>query len=177
MSRLPLLLPACLLLLAAAAAQAEPAPADPPGISADALKNRSGLPVPRFGSVRSGRVFVRAGPGKQYPVTVVLVRPGLPVEIVHEWNVWRKVRLVDGSTGWVDRAMLSTERTIQIRGGTRTLYARPDRTAPPVWRAQAGVTARITLCEGDWCRVEAEGRAGYLPREEGYGTYPGESIG
>lgn len=170
-------LSALLMILLAAGAPARAADSAPSGISADALKYRSGLPVPRFGSLRSGRAYLRVGPGKEYPVSWVLTRPGLPVEILHEWNVWRKVRLVDGTVGWVDRAMLSTDRTLQVRGGTRTLYARPDRTSPPVWRAEAGVIARITMCDGQWCRVEAEGRAGYLPRAEGYGTYPGESIG
>lgn len=166
--------------MAAAAASAQTPPAPPentPTISKDALKNRSGLPVPRFGSVRSGRAFVRAGPGKEYPVQWVLVRSGLPVEILYEWNIWRKIRTSDGSEGWVDRAMLSTERTLQIVGETRTLYARPDLSAPPVWRAEPGVTARITMCERRWCRIEAEGRSGYLLREQAFGTYPDEPVG
>lgn len=150
--------------------------ADPP-ISKDALKNRSGLPVPRFGSLRSNRAFMRVGPGKEYPVAWVFVRSGVPVEIVSEWNVWRKIRDADGTEGWMDRAMLSTDRTIQIIRETRTLYARPDLSSPPVWRAEPGVTARITMCEGRWCRVESGGRSGYLLREHGFGTYPDEPIG
>lgn len=168
---------ACLLLVPAPVlAQAAPPPAAEP-TNPDALKNRSGLAVPRYGSLRSGKAYLRAGPGKEYPVTWVFVRPGVPVEITYEWNVWRRIRDADGVEGWMDRAMLSTERTVQFRGSTRNLHARPDVSSPIVLRAEPGVTARITMCEGRWCRVEAEGRAGYMLREQGYGTYADERIG
>lgn len=158
--------------LAAAAQTAESLPTNP-----DALKNRSGLAVPRFASLRAGKAFLRAGPGKEYPVTWVFTRPGVPVEVTYEWNVWRRVRDAEGVEGWMDRAMLSTERTIQVIGSTRNLHARPDLSSPIVLRAEPGVAARITMCEGRWCRVEAGGRAGYMLREQGFGTYPDESVG
>ena len=176
------LLPVLLLLSAPLAAQPAPAPATTTATqegptSQDALKNRSGLPVPRFGSLRAGRAYMRAGPGKQYPVTWEFVRPGTPLEIVSEWNVWRKVRDADGTEGWMDRAMLSTDRTIQITRQTRDLRARPDLASPIVLRAEPGVVMRVTMCADRWCRVEGQGRSGYLLREHGFGVYPNEPIG
>lgn len=150
----------------------QPSPTNP-----DALKNRSGLPVPRFASLRSGKAYMRAGPGKKYPVQWVFVRPGVPLEVVYEWNVWRKVRDADGTEGWMDRAMLSTDRTLQVVRQTRTLHARPDVSSPVVMRAEPGVTFRITMCAERWCRVEAEGRSGYILREQTFGSYPDELIG
>jgi SH3-like domain-containing protein len=164
-------------------AQASAAPrasgADAPGAgpsSADALKNRSGLPVPRFASLRAERAYMRAGPGKEYPVVWVFVRPGVPLEVTAEWNIWRRVRDAEGAEGWMDRAMLSTTRTFQVRGGVRRLHARPDLSSPTVWQAEPGVSARITLCENRWCRIETGGRAGYILREHGFGTYPDEPV-
>jgi SH3-like domain-containing protein len=145
--------------------------------SPDALKNRSGLPVPRFASLRAERAYLRRGPGREYPVTWVFVRPGVPLEILYEWNMWRKVRDADGTEGWMDRAMLSTTRTLQIRRETRSLHARPDLASPIVLRAEPGVAMRITMCAERWCRVEADGRSGYLLREHGFGTYANEPIG
>ncbi len=143
----------------------------------DAMKYRSGLPVPRFASLRAGKAYMRAGPGKEYPVTWMFVRPGTPLEVVAEWNVWRKVKDADGTVGWMDRAMLSTDRTIQITKQTRELRARPDLSSPIVLRAEPGVVMRVTMCADRWCRVEGEGRSGYLLREQGFGVYPDETIG
>ncbi len=145
--------------------------------SKDALKNRSGLPLPRFASLRAKRAYMRAGPGKEYPVTWVYVRPGTPLEVTNEWNVWRKVRDAEGTEGWMDRAMLSGDRTVQITRQTQELRARPDLSSPIVLRAEPGVVMRVTMCTDRWCRVEGEGRSGYLLREQAFGTYPTETIG
>lgn len=173
------LAPALLALLLAAPVLAQaPAPARPPAErSPEALRNTSGLPVPRFASLRAERAFLRAGPGKEYPVQWVFIRPGVPLEVTDEWNLWRRVRDADGTEGWMDRAMLSTSRTFQIVRQTRNLHARPDVSAPVVWRAEPGVVGRITGCDGRWCRIEVDGRAGWILREHGYGTYPNERIG
>ncbi|MGQ5702263.1 SH3 domain-containing protein [Sandaracinobacteroides sp. A072] len=160
----------------AAEKAAEQQPTNQP-TNKDALKYRSGLPVPRFASLRANRAYMRAGPGKQYPVIWVFTRPGVPLEVTQEWNVWRRVRDADGTEGWMDRAMLSTDRTVQIVRQTRDLRARPDLGAPVVLRAEAGVSMRVTMCADRWCRVEGQGRSGYLLREHAFGTYPDEPIG
>jgi SH3-like domain-containing protein len=186
------LLTILLLMSAPAPAQqvAAPSPAQPAAAegptskpsaegptSKDAVKYRSGLPVPRFASLRAGRAYMRAGPGKEYPVTWEFVRPGTPLEVVSEWNVWRKVRDADGTVGWMDRAMLSTDRTIQITRQMRELRARPDLSSPIVLRAEPGVVMRVTMCAQRWCRVEGQGRSGYILSEHGFGVYPNEIIG
>jgi SH3-like domain-containing protein len=152
------------------------APEGREGMSAEARKNTSGLAVPRFMSLRATRANLRAGPGTNYPARWTFIRQGVPLEVVAEYNVWRQVRDADGETGWMDRAMLSTARTFQIVREERTLRARPDITSPPVWRAEPGVVGRIVTCEDQWCRIEVEGRSGWILREQGFGTYPGESV-
>lgn len=166
-----------MLLLAAQPLVAQSQPAADLPTNKDALKNRSGLPVPRFASLKAGRAYLRAGPGKEYPVLWIFVQRGVPLEVVYEWNVWRKVRDSEGTEGWMDRAMLSTDRTVQIIRQTRELRARPDLSSPVVLRAEPGVTFRVTMCAERWCRVEAGGRSGYLLREQSFGTYPDEEIG
>ena len=52
----------------------------------------SGLPVPRFVSLKSDHVNVRGGPNKDHDVAWVYTRPGLPVEITAEYENWRRIR-------------------------------------------------------------------------------------
>ncbi len=172
---------AALLVATPAAPQPVQSGQDTAKMSADARRNLSGLPVPRFMSLRAGRANLRAGPGTHYPARWALVRPdgrpGVPLEVIAEWNVWRQVRDPEGETGWLDRAMLSTERTFLVTGETRTLRARPDLAAPAVWRAAPGVVGNIITCAERWCRIEVEGRSGWILREQGFGTYPNEAVG
>ena len=67
----------------------------------------SGLPLPRFVSLKADRVNVRIGPAKTHEVKWVYQRAGLPVEITAEFENWRRIRDADGTEGWVYHSLLS----------------------------------------------------------------------
>src|SRR5690348_115169 len=74
----------------------------------------SGLPVPRYVSLKSDHVNVRAGPTKDNDVAWVYTRSGLPVEITAEYENWRRVRDSEGAEGWVYHSLLSGRRTAVV---------------------------------------------------------------
>lgn len=134
----------------------------------------SELPLPRFVSVRSSEANVRNGPGLRYPIQWVLVRKSMPVEIIAEFENWRKIRDIEGGEGWVHRSMLSGERTAIILEKTRTLYQEADSTSPVMAYAEAGVVAKLLECNSEWCRVEAGHRRGWVLRSSIWGIYGDE---
>ncbi len=137
---------------------------------------QAALPIPRFVSLRSKEVNVRTGPGMQYPVVWVFVREDMPVEVVGTFDVWRKVRDIDGVEGWVHQNLLSGIRTAIVTGDVRTLTKTADPASAPVVQAEAGVIGRVLECAGISCRLDLAGRKGWLPREQIWGVYPNESI-
>ncbi len=132
--------------------------------------------VPRFASLRADEVNLRTGPGERYPIDWVLTRKGMPVEVLAEFDVWRKIRDVQGTEGWVHQRMLIASRNVVVRGSIRTLHAAPDQASPVVARAEPGVIARLIECRGPWCRIEAQGTNGWLERNEVWGVYPDEAV-
>ena len=84
------------------------------GIAAAQQRGKSGLPLPRFVSLKSDPVNLRTGPGRKYPRTWVYRRAGLPVEIIQEHENWRRVRDAEGASGWIPRALLSSRRTVLV---------------------------------------------------------------
>ena len=164
MRRLALSLTLCI----AAAAQATPPTERDDGTS--------GLPVPRFVSLKKDKVYGRSGPGDAYPVVTVYVRKALPVEVTKEYSIWRQVRDIDGGTTWVNKTMLSGERTAIVTRTVRVMYSAADLSAPPVWRIAPGAVVSVVLCEREWCRVSRDGKAGYMLRAHLWGTYPDEAV-
>lgn len=136
----------------------------------------SGLPIPRFVSFRADEVNIRTGPGSRYPVEWIYQRRNMPVEVIAEFDVWRRIRDWRGTEGWVNKAMLSSRRTVVVTGEVRAI--RRDRTpaAAPVARVEPGVIARVLKCEDEWCKVEAGGYEGWMQRTEFWGTHAGEKI-
>ncbi len=136
----------------------------------------SGLPLPRFVSVHAPKVNVRTGPGARYPVDWVLVRRGMPVEIVAEFEHWRKIRDWQGTEGWVHQSMLSGTRTAVAMSEVRELHRNADATSPAVAKIEPGVIGRVLSCAGDWCRLDVSGFRGYVKRDEIWGVGDSENF-
>ncbi len=138
----------------------------------------TGLPLPRFVSIRSGEVNLRTGPGVQYPVDWVYRRPDLPVEIVAEFGTWRKIRDWQGTQGWVHQGMLAGQRTLIVTGKARTIRTKPELDAQAVAQIEPGVIGRLQECPNGtvWCRIYVKGFNGWLPRDDFWGVYPDEII-
>ena len=138
----------------------------------------TGWPVPRFESFRSREIYMRAGPGFQYPIIWVYHRLDLPVEVTGEFNVWRHVVAPDGGDGWVHEALLHGLRSFIVIGGRHTLRAGPHKDAAPVAYLDKGVIGVIRRCKAGaaWCQVEVDHRAGWLRRDQFWGSFAGEAI-
>ncbi len=138
----------------------------------------TGLPLPRFVSLRANEVNLRTGPGVQYPVDWVYLRRKLPVEIIAEYGTWRKVRDWQGTQGWVHQSMLAGLRTFIVTGSTRTIRRKGDAKSPAVATLEAGVIGNLVSCPdpNGWCRVEVAGNKGWLRRVDFWGVLRSEVM-
>lgn len=134
------------------------------------ILNPSGLPVPRFVSLKSDYVNARVGPGKRYPIRWAYTRKELPVEIVEEFAHWRKIRDMDGDGGWVHKSLLSGIRTGIISEKPQNLYARPDAESRPVLRAGITVIGKLLSCTPDWCQMEIKKRKAWVRKVDIWGA-------
>lgn len=140
----------------------------------------SGLPVPRFVSLKSDHVNVRGGPTKDHEVAWVYTRAGLPVEVTAEFENWRRVRDSEGAEGWVYHSLLAGKRTVTIstraKGELASLYEDADPGSEIAARLQDGVTASVKRCNGAWCRIAGRGFDGWIEQTRLWGVYPGEKV-
>jgi SH3-like domain-containing protein len=171
------------------AAKTEPVPATqllPPGRDANAPPKQSpgpatGLPVPRFVSLKSGRINVRRGPGDDYPIEWVFEKKGLPVEITAESDRWRRIRDREGDIGWVWHSMLDGRRTAIVEnksagGQPVPLHAEPNASSAIVAYAEPGVIAQLAACKPAWCELKASGYEGWIERPSIWGIYANETF-
>ena len=163
----------------AAAIPAQPVPSAPAEKPAEAGKGTAtGQPVPRWASLRSDEVNLRAGPGTRYPVEWVYRRRDLPVEIEREFGTWRLMTDQDGVKGWVDAAMLVGRRNFVVKGKDRIMRKSPAEDATAVALLKPGVVGRIRTCDATkpWCEMQVGEHRGWLRRDEVWGVYPNEAV-
>lgn len=148
--------------------------------STSAQLGPSGLPIPRFVTLKAEKVNVRKGPSSDHPVAWVFQSKGLPVEIIAEFETWRRVRDSEGAEGWILQNMLSGRRNALIAPWRKdqftALHYNASNQSAMVANLAANSLGEIRSCDGTWCNVSVGGYSGYVEQSMIWGVYPGELI-
>lgn len=162
---------ACALVIALACATAARA-------ASEISIGPSGLPLPRFVSLKADKINVHVGPAKTYDVTWIYTRAGLPVEITAEFENWRRIRDGEGAEGWVYHSLLSGRRTGLVLAKDELVPLRDagDPEGTITAKLQGGVLGAVKKCTGTWCRIFGEGFDGWIEQQRLWGVYPNEKI-
>lgn len=134
---------------------------------------RADGPVPRFASLASDKVYMREGPTYRHPILWVYRRKGWPVEVIAQYDVWRRVRDKDGTTGWVHGSMISETRTV-VTTAKAALRRGEDPRSPILALAQPGVVAKLEACAISACEIDAAGTEGWIDKKYVWGVKAGE---
>ena len=114
----------------------------------------SGLPIPRFVSLRSSEVNMRVGPGNHFPMEWIYQRAYLPMEVTAEFGDWRKVRDMDGTQGWIHRSLLTGRRHVVVLRESLPMHVSDDQSSRLIAKLQAGVIGKILKSKGEWCYIQ-----------------------
>lgn len=144
--------------------------------SAAGVGRNSGLPIPRFVSLRSSETNLRTGPGVRYPIDWVYRRKGLPMLVIGEYEFWRQVRDSEGIEGWIHRSLLSGQRSVVVTLDLAVMRASPKDTAGAVARVQSGAVLNLESCRPGWCRVRGVRLTGWMRRGALFGILPDERL-
>jgi SH3-like domain-containing protein len=129
----------------------------------------------------------------------VFTRPGLPIEVVQEYDNWRRVRDSDGAVGWIFQSLLSGKRTAVVapwaRAATgklasntamatdgksgsepRPIRASASGSAEITAYLEPGVTGEIDRCTAGWCKISGKGYSGWIAQDQLWGVYADEEI-
>jgi SH3-like domain-containing protein len=136
----------------------------------------TGLPLPRWASLKSNHINARSGPGDTYPVKAVYKRAGLPVEIVSEFKLWREIVDIEGEHNWVHKAMLSGSRHAIIKEETYS-YSSTDHSSATA-KLEKDAQVSIGECAESYCEIHINHGmsdvSGWVEKSKLWGVYPNE---
>lgn len=144
-----------------------------------AEETENGVNLPRFVSTRSNHINARSGPGARYPIEWVYMQKGAPVEIIAEFELWRKIKDWQGSESWIHKSMLTGKRTVKvINPGENNLYAKDDYKSKVIAKVEDEVVGEVDKCPANnsFCRIKFANITGWIPRANLYGLHSGEII-
>jgi len=143
--------------------------------SSFAKKSKS-LPVPRFVSLKAQEANVRTGPGMQYPKQWVLVKKYIPLEIISEYQDWKKIRDIQGDEGWIHKAMLSGRRTAIVRKNSTQVFSKSNISSKKLASLENGVVVKVKKCDLEFCKISVSDIDGYISQKSVWGVYTNEIV-
>lgn len=136
----------------------------------------TGLPIPRYVTLKGGEGNARRGPGLTHRIDWVFTTAGTPLRVTAEYENWRRVEDYEGMGGWIHFTLLSGVRGIIVTKDMAEFHALPDAASPVAFQAEAGALAKIMTCSLDWCRVKVDGERGWAKKADFWGVGPDEVI-
>jgi len=135
--------------------------------------------IPRFVSLKKDRVNVRRGPSTSHKVDFAFTKKGLPVEVIAEFDLWRRIRDSEGDEGWVYHTLLSSHRTVLIapwnKKKTMPLLKSDKEDSATIAYAETGVLGSVAKCNGKRCLLVIGGdEKGWIAQASLWGVYPNE---
>jgi len=132
----------------------------------------TGLEIPRFVSLKSNDVNLRVGPSTNYPIQLKYISQNLPVEIIDEFDVWRKARDHNGMIGWLHKSLIKGERFILTGYKNEkeiNLYNRPN--GKIIGVIKKNNILDLKMCIINWCKVSQNKIKGWLLKKNVWGVY------
>nr|WP_227754394.1 SH3 domain-containing protein [Stagnihabitans tardus] len=134
----------------------------------------TGLPIPRYVSLKGTEGNARRGPGLTHRIDWVFTREGMPLKITAEYEHWRRVEDADGAGGWIHYMLLSGVRSVLVTKDMAEAHSAPDEGSEVLFQNELNVVGRLVQCVPDWCRIMVEGEKGWLPKADLWGVKPDE---
>ena len=132
----------------------------------------------RFVSMRADKVNARSGPNIRYPIEWIYQQKNYPVEIIAEYEQWRKIKDHEGTVSWVRKNLLTNARFALItEPGQNNVYSKESLNSEVIAKVENGVVAKIQKCSMLFCKLEFENKIeGWVQKSIIYGIKKGEEI-
>ena len=144
---------------------------------ADTFGSNTGLKIPRFVSLKSNDSNARIGPSTDYPIKLNYIIANTPIEIIDEYNNWRKINDFDGNQGWMHKSLLSGKRyaiVIPPYNERVQVYNKPR--GKVIGKIGKNNIVKINICLKDWCKINFNNNSGWINKINIWGSYPEEEY-
>ena len=126
--------------------------------------------VLRYVSQRTDKAYLREGPTFSHKVLWVYRHRGYPYAVIAQFDVWRRVKTMDGTVGWMAASMLTDQRTVLVTGkGRAKLYEKAEG-GKLAALADPGAIAALTACARSACHIRGEDIDGWIAKDRIWGV-------
>ena len=121
-----------------------------------------------FLSLKKDKVYVRYGPGKNYPIKYIYKKKFLPVKVIDKKENFRRIIDHKKNSGWIHISQLRKSKSLIVTS-QKILFKKPTKYSKPLARLDVGRLLLIKKCEKNWCNIETEKFSGWIDKTNIWG--------
>ena len=131
----------------------------------------TGFKLPRYVSIKSDEANLRVGPSQNYPIILKYVKKNLPVIIIEEYKVWRKIKDIYNNVGWIHKRLLTGSRNgIIISNNQNRVYVMNTSEGITIGEIEVDNIISILKCKMNSCLIKYQNYKGWVNKNNLWGV-------
>ena len=121
-----------------------------------------------FVSLKKDKVYVRYGPGKNYPIKYIYKKKFLPIKVIDKKDNFRRIIDHKKNSGWIHRIMLRKLNYLIVLE-EKIVFSKNTKFSKPLVKLEKGRLVIIKECELNWCRIQTDNYIGWIDTKNVWG--------
>ena len=121
-----------------------------------------------FVSLKKDKVYVRYGPGKNYPIKYIYKKKFLPIKVIDKKDNFRRIIDHKKNSGWIHHIMLRKLNSLIVLE-EKIVFKKNSKFSKPLAKLEKGRLVIIKKCELNWCRIETGNFLGWIDTKNVWG--------
>jgi len=121
-----------------------------------------------FLSLKKNKVYVRYGPGKNYPIKYIYKKKFLPVKVIDTKENFRRIIDHKKNSGWIHRIMLTKSNSLIVLE-EKIVFKKNSKFSDPVVKLEKGRLVTIKKCKLNWCKIKSGNYSGWIKAKNVWG--------
>ena len=141
------------------------------------IGKETGLEIPRYVSLKSNDANIRVGPSINYPIEIKYIIKNYPLEVIEEYEDWRKVKDFKNNIGWIHKSLISGTRTgIVLSNDSKNIKLLNTLDGNIIGEIGKGNIVFLEKCKIYWCLISSGNFKGWIDKKYIWGVKEKEII-
>ena len=121
-----------------------------------------------FLSLKKDKVYVRHGPGKNYPIKYIYKKKFLTIKVIDKKDNFRRIIDHKKNSGWIHQIMLRKLNSLIVLE-EKIVFKKNSKFSKPLVKLEKGRLVIIKKCLPNWCRIETGNYSGWIETKNVWG--------